>query len=430
MFFRKFLSCTLCTTALFLLPTLAQAYPLDGFKDTGIRRLARLEKLALADSGKNLSLPTGGKLPSSDIHLQLQGGIDEERVKLPPLSPELQRSLDDVFVGRDESYAVAVLDITPGRAPRFAARQPDRQYSPGSVGKLAIAAGLFAELQRLYPDSVDKRIELLKNRKITASSWIHTDHHDVPIYDPESETFTSRLIREGDVFSLYEWTDHMLSASANSAASTVWKELILMRHFGITYPPSPEEEKLFFSTFPKNQLRDISMSVVNDPLRNLGISQHEWQLGSLFTANGKKLVPSGGKSYANARAFITFLIGMEGGKIVDEWSSLELKKLLYMTAKRIRYASSPALSRAAVYFKSGSLYRCAKEEGFSCRKYHGNVENYMNSVAIVEQPDGRRYLAVLLSNVLRKNSAVDHQTMATYIDRIIPPPPPAEQKQP
>jgi hypothetical protein len=45
----------------------------------------------------------------------------------------------------------------------------------------------------------------------------------------------------------------------------------------------------------------------------------------------------------------------------------------------------------------------------------------MNSVAIIEQPDGRIYLVALMSNVLRKNSAVDHQSLATFIDRILLP---------
>ena len=46
----------------------------------------------------------------------------------------------------------------------------------------------------------------------------------------------------------------------------------------------------------------------------------------------------------------------------------------------------------------------------------------MNSVAIVESPAGAPrlfYLVALMSNVLRKNSAVDHQTLATQIHRLI-----------
>jgi hypothetical protein len=63
----------------------------------------------------------------------------------------------------------------------------------------------------------------------------------------------------------------------------------------------------------------------------------------------------------------------------------------------------------------------------------GNKKNYMNSVAIVENfnnGQGLHYISTLISNVLRKNSAVDHQTMGMRIHRLvekanpIPAPPP------
>ena len=46
----------------------------------------------------------------------------------------------------------------------------------------------------------------------------------------------------------------------------------------------------------------------------------------------------------------------------------------------------------------------------------------MNSLAIVETPAGVNrlyYLVTLISNVLYKNAAVDHQTLATYIYRLV-----------
>jgi len=46
----------------------------------------------------------------------------------------------------------------------------------------------------------------------------------------------------------------------------------------------------------------------------------------------------------------------------------------------------------------------------------------MNSVAIVEQEvDGvqLQYMVVVISNVLRKNAAVDHQTLGTQIHRLM-----------
>ena len=81
-----------------------------------------------------------------------------------------------------------------------------------------------------------------------------------------------------------------------------------------------------------------------------------------------------------------------------------------------------ALDQAAVYFKSGSLFQCQPEEGFQCKAYHGNVINYMNSVAIIEQETAGvklDYMVVLISNVLRKNSAVDHQTLATSVHQLM-----------
>ena len=46
------------------------------------------------------------------------------------------------------------------------------------------------------------------------------------------------------------------------------------------------------------------------------------------------------------------------------------------------------LQLRVVYFKSGALYGCEPEPDFVCKKYHGNVRNFMNSVAIVEAPAG------------------------------------------
>ena len=145
---------------------------------------------------------------------------------------------------------------------------------------------------------------------------------------------------------------------------------------------------------------------------------------------GKQRVP-GTNSYATSRELMRFCLKMEQGKLVDAFSSREIKRLLYVTERRIRYASSPALRHAAVYFKSGSLYKCKPEPDFKCRKYHGNVRNFMNSLAIVESPAGQKrlyYMVTLLSNVLRKNSAVDHQTLGTRIHRLLeadhPAPPP------
>ncbi len=394
------------------------SYPVDGYQSTGIRRLKRLA-LILEGKLKGTSPPAGGRKNLRDIRLNLVNPRGDSLVVLPKADDKLQKKLNDLFPNRDESYSVTVLDITPGKPVRFATRQADRQYVPGSVGKLLIAAGLFAELQKIYPEDPEKRQMLLRSRMIVAGKWIHVDSHEIPVFNPDDNSFSSRPAREGDVFSLYEWTDHMLSASSNAAASVVWKELILMRTFGSDYPLTPEEEQNFFKKTPKDSLGRTALAIVDDPIRAAGISREEWRLGSFFTKTGKSIIPVEGGSIATPTGYMKYLIALERGKIVDAWSSLEIKRLMYMTARRIRYASSPALTDAAVYFKSGSQYRCKPEPDFICGKYMGNVENIMNSVAIVEQDDGRIYLVGMMSNVLRKNSAVEHQTLATYIDRIL-----------
>ena len=400
--------------ALLLLTPLG--YPVDGYEYSGIRRLERL-RLRLEGELEGRVPVKGGRKSIRDIKLHL---IDTEGLatRIRSSEPDLQRRLENLFSGRDESYSIAILDVSPDGDIRSASLRGSRPYQPGSVGKLAIAAGLFTELQAIYPQSVEPRRRILRERTVVADEWIQSDHHRVPLFDLEDKTVGSRPIEKGDGFSLYEWVDHMLSASSNAAASTVWKEAMLMRAFGREYPPTRVEEDAFFEDTGRKELQGIALSVVNDPLRELGIDERDWKLGSFFTRNGKSRVPSAG-STATPNGLLSFLIAVEQGRLVDAWSSLELKRLMYMTERRIRYASSPRLTESAVYFKSGSLYKCEEEPDFECGRYKGNVFNYMNSVAIVEKRDGRIYLVALMSNVLRVNAAVEHQTLATSIDEML-----------
>jgi hypothetical protein len=188
---------------------------------------------------------------------------------------------------------------------------------------------------------------------------------------------------------------------------------------------TPEVQGRFFRDTPRGELARLYIETFETPLSRNGLDLKALRQGSFFTREGKRRVPGSGLSYGTARELIKFLLRMEQGRLVDAFSSREMKRLTYITERRIRYASSPVLSDAAVYFKSGSLYKCAP--GSACRKYHGTVINFMNSVAIVESPAGSRrlyYLVALMSNVLGKNSAVDHQTLATRLHRLIEKRPP------
>jgi hypothetical protein len=159
-----------------------------------------------------------------------------------------------------------------------------------------------------------------------------------------------------------------------------------------------------------------------EPITRNGLDLEQLRQASFFTATGNQIVPGAGNSYGTARELMRYLLHMEEGRLVDEWSSREIKRLMYVTERRIRYASAPSLADAAVYFKSGSLYQCALEPGFRCGQYMGNVKNYMNSIAIIEYPAGDRklhYMVTLISNVLRKNSAADHQALAGRIQKMM-----------
>jgi hypothetical protein len=338
---------------------------------------------------------------------------------VPPPNDTLQRRLERLFSDRDDSYGIAVFDITPGAPMRYAELRPTLRYQPGSVGKLAIATGFFSELRRLYPERPEKRRRLLKSHRVEAGQWIVSDHHTIPIFDPETNEYTRRQPRPSDVFSLYEWIDFMLSPSSNAAASVVWKEATLMRAFGDEYPVSAEREQEFFDTTSADSLGRIAHRVVHEPLADAGISRDMWRLGSFFTHTASRRIDVPGGSLGTPRGLMRWMLRLEQGRIVDEWSSLELKRLIYMTGRRIRYASAPTLRDDAVYFKSGSLYSCEEEKGFTCEPYTGNEFNFMNSIAIVETADGRVYMVSMMSNVLKVNSAVEHQSLATFVERIM-----------
>lgn len=395
-------------------------YPIDGYEMTGIKRLKRLELIKSGELKDATTLPPGALKSWSDIRLNLLSRKTDSVFALMTVDDVFQKEINGLFKGLDKSYSLTVLDISDVNNIRYAERNEKAGYQPGSVGKLAVLNALFTQLSKLYPDSWEKRTELLRNKSVKAGVWGLTDEHTIPIYDIETNKLVKRQVIASDVFTLYEWTDHMLSVSNNGAASIVWREALLMSAFGEKYPDLTEEQALeYFKTTPKKELTDLGNDIVNIPLRDLGITSDEWRLGSFFTRGANTYVGDKGGSIGSPQGLMKFLVQLEQGKVVDEESSLEMKRLMYMTDRRIRYAQSPALKEAAVYFKSGSLYKCDRSNGQACGKYMGNVTNFMNSVAIVEHPDNCTYMVVLMTNVLRKNSASDHMYLAGNIDKLI-----------
>ncbi len=412
--------CRLLIPTFLLLPLVSGslwAYPLDGYEETGIRRVegARLANEGLAKGGYQ---PPGAMLTTEQVDLRLVG----KNVSLPPIDPVFTSQIVALLGENADRYGVAVLDLTDRDNLRYAEHRGDHLQNVGSVGKLLAALGLFQALADAWPDDLEKRKTILRDTVVTADDFTVSDHHTIRLFDVESRELTRRTMAIGDQGSLWEYLDWTLSVSSNSAAAMTMREAMLLRHFGKDYPVSEEQIKTFFSTTPRSELTSLFQETFWAPVTLNGLPLDQIRQGSFFTRQGKANVSGGGNSYATARTLMDFLLKMEEGVLVDEWSSLQLKRLLYMTERRIRYASSPELKDAAVYFKSGSLYKCGPEEGFTCKAYHGNIRNYMNSVAIIEQEvDGVKlqYMAVVISNILRQNSAVDHQTLGTRIHRLI-----------
>ncbi len=395
-------------------------YPIDGYEYTGIKRLKRLELLKKGEIKGDLSLPPGALKTYGEIKLNLLSKNQDSAGSLMQIDSTFQKEVNGLFRGLDKSYSLAILDISDLSATRYASRNERAGYQPGSVGKLAVITALFTQLQKIYPDSWEDRTTLLRNKSVKAGVWGLTDEHTIPIYNLEKNTLVKRQVIASDVFTLYEWADHMMSVSNNGAASIVWREVMLMAAFGDKYPELTQEAAdAYFKETPKKELTDLGNDVVNLPLRDLGIAAEEWRLGSFFTQGPNTYVGDKGGSIGTPLGLMKFLVQLEQGKVVDENSSLEMKRLMYMTDRRIRYAQASALKDAAVYFKSGSLYKCDRSNGEPCGKYMGNVQNYMNSVAIVEHPDNCTYMVVLMTNVLRKNSASDHMYLAGNIDKLI-----------
>ena len=392
-------------------------YPLDGYPYTGI---LRLEGFRLAQKGKvhGIKIPAGARLDSDRVDLRLGGRPDFE---IPGIDSDFSGAVAK-FLGDDaDRYGVAVLNLSDPDQPMYAEHNGGQRANVGSVGKLLVALGIFQALADIYPDDIDQRLKILRTSEVTADAFIQTDHHKVPLWNPDDKKISYRPIKVGDRANLWTYLDWMLSASSNAAASMVIRELMLMVQFRDQYPPGEEQSRNFFSQTSKKELKALLFRALLEPITRNGLDIERLRQGSLFTWKGKQLVP-GTTSYASPRELMRFLVKLEQGKLIDAFSSREIKRVIYMTQGRIRYASAPALYNAAVYFKSGSLYKCKEESNFKCGKYQGNVVNRLASLAIVESPAAERtlyYMVAVMSNVLRKNSAVAHQTLATRIHRLV-----------
>jgi len=424
----------------------SMAYPIDGYTETGIRRL---EYYRLSEIGeiKGKNLYEGAKLKSSEVMPRLLDAsiFPGSALNLPAVDKKFTKQIKHHIVQEPNNYSVAVLDLSDPNKPIYAEHNGDYIDNVGSIGKILVAVVFFAKLKDVYPNSIEKRQHILKTTMLTADSFSSGDHHKVFFWDIDKKTVDHRAIHKGDQGNLYEYLDWALSPSSNAAAAMLQKELILLSHFKERYPATELENQNFLKKTSKTELGKIFLEGMIEPLKQLGINTDRLRQGSFFTRAGKNRV-LGTNSVGNTRELVKLLYLMEKGQLIDKFSSIEIKRLLYSTERRIRYASHPALNPFPVYFKSGSLYSCKPEEGFTCGKYKGNKRNVLASVTIVETPKDLvqkppqktlkensdellaegpeeelkyHYIAVVQSKVLKVNSAVAHQTLALRIHRLI-----------
>ena len=395
----------------------AGAWPLDGYEATGIRRL---EHARLVTTGEiwGSGVPPGARLATADVRPRL-GGSDVPLLLKP--DTELGTAIRRALGADAQRYGVAVYDLSDPARPVYAEHNGGFRNNIGSVGKLLVALAWFQAVADVWPDDVEARERLLRETMLSADEFVVRDHHKVIFYDPATKARSYRVIVPGDRGNLWEWLDWMLSASNNGAAAFVQEQTLLLKAFGPDYPPSDDQKADFYATRSRAELGELFLAAMTRPVARNGLDLEEIRQGSFFTRTGNSRMPTT-SSYGTPRQLIRYLYLLERGELVDAWSSTAIKRLLYMTQRRIRYASHPVLNDYAVYFKSGSLYRCRPEEGFTCRQYEGNELNLLASTAIVEGPAPGRayhYLVAVLSNVLKTNSAVAHQTLALRIHRLI-----------
>ena len=400
--------------------SLAWAYPLDGYERTGIRRL-ELYRLANLDEIRWRKQPEGGLLPTSQVYPRWRGSTSDLVLKRDAdLSAKLSQILRQE---RQGSYGVALIDLSDPANPRYASHNGNLQANVGSVGKTLVALGVFHVLANIYPDDIAARERVLRDSVVLADKFIEWDHHEVPIFFPDTRKREYRRLKHGDRGTLWEYLDWMMSASSNAAAAMVQKHLLALDHFGQRYPVPEEELNAWYAETSHKELGEIQARIMDGAVLRAGLDPARIRQGSFFTSYGKRQV-GGRPSFSDPEQLAKLLFRIESGTSIDEWSSTEFKRLLYMTQKRIRYASHPALHPSAVYFKSGSYYKCSVRG--ACAKYEGDVINRLASIATIESPAPTSdkppelyYMVAVMSNVLKINSAVAHQTLALRIHRML-----------
>jgi hypothetical protein len=110
----------------------------------------------------------------------------------------------------------------------------------------------------------------------------------------------------------------------------VQKHLLLQKHFGERYPVPDAEATAYLASTPKTELGKEFADAIQTPITRSGLDLEHLRQGSFFTAEGKRRVP-GTSSIDTPHELLRYMVLLEQGKLVDPFSNLKIKKLLYLT---------------------------------------------------------------------------------------------------
>ncbi|MGD8930233.1 MAG: hypothetical protein PVI22_14760, partial [Lysobacterales bacterium] len=238
------------------------AYPLDGYDETGIRRV---EGSRLANEGRALGgrQPPGALLTTAEVDIRL---ADRPALQIPPPDPGFTGQVKALLGEHVDDYGIAVLDLTDPDRPAYAEHCGDYLQNVGSVGKLVGALGYFQALADAWPDDPEARKRVLHDTSITADDFSRSDGHDVRFFDVERRILTRRPLQSGDEGSVWEYLDWMLSASSNAAASMIMRDAMLLRRFGRKYPVPEDRIRAFFGDTPAGELTQLFRETFWEPV--------------------------------------------------------------------------------------------------------------------------------------------------------------------
>ncbi len=268
--------------ALMISPSTLVAWPVDGYPDTGIRRLEEQRLIATGEI-KGTPQPPGGLWPTEKVDIRLVGQGDFE---LPSPDVALTEEIVDLLGDKADRYGVAVLDLTDPNQPVYAEYRGDYRQNVGSVGKILAALGFFQALADTYPTDLPKREKILFDTVVTADRFPQSDHHKIRLFDVETRTLTRRPMEIGDQGNLWEILDWTLSVSSNSAAAMTMRDAMLLRQFGTDYPIPDERITPFFDSTPAAEKTRLFQSTFWEPVTRNGMSLDQIRQGSFFTRQG------------------------------------------------------------------------------------------------------------------------------------------------